>query len=210
MMTCEKSNPELIECARGRGILNHALEAHLAACETCRDRWEAERELTSHLRAMRIASVPPSIEWSKAILMREFDASRRRDRQVRWMWAMSSAAILVLSVVAVRDVWVRPGAGQNVTGIVKAQTYTPREYPQEAFAPAEEAGEKGFIRLPFALDPAPGETFEIVRTQLDPAQLTRMGVSVDPSLTGTLQADVMVGEDGLAQAVRLSNDDEGY
>jgi hypothetical protein len=210
MMTCEKANPELIECARGHAIPNHFLESHLAACESCRDRWEAERDLTSHLRAMRIASVPPSIEWSKAVLMREFDASRRRERQVRWMWAMSSAAILVLSVVAVRDVWVRPGAGQNVTGIVKAQTYTPREYPQEEFAPAEEAGEKGFIRLPFALDPVPGETFEIVRTQLDPAQLTRMGVTVDPSLTGTQQADVMVGEDGLAQAVRLSNDNEGY
>ena len=209
-MTCEKANPELIECARGRGIPNQALETHLATCENCRERWESERELTSHLRAMRIASVPPSIEWSKAVLMREFDAGRRRERQVRWMWAMSSAAILVLSVVAVRDVWVRPGAGQNVTGIVRAQTYTPREYPQETFAPAEEAGEKGFIRLPFALDPAPGETFAIVRTQLDPAQLARMGVTVDPNLTGTQQADVMVGEDGLAQAVRLSNDDQGY
>jgi hypothetical protein len=34
-----------------------------------------------------------------------------------------------------------------------------------------------------------------------------MGVSVDPDWSGTLQADVLVGEDGLAQAVRLSNDD---
>ena len=209
-MTCEKANPELVECARGHGVPNQALETHLAACETCRDRWEAERDLTSHLRAMRIAGAPGSIEWSKALLMREFDANRRRERQVRWMWAMSSAAILVLSVVAVRDVWVRPTASRNAIRIVKTQTYTPREYPQEAFLPAEEAGEKGFIRLPFALDPAPGETFEIVRTQLDPAQLTRMGVTVDPNLTGTQQADVMVGEDGLAQAVRLSNDDVGY
>jgi hypothetical protein len=154
---------------------------------------------------MRIAHVPASLEWSKAVLMREFDANRRHERQVRWMWGMSTAAILVLSVVAVRDVWMRPAHG--VTGTSVSQSYAPREYPQESFGPAEEAGEKGFIKVPFALPPAPGETFGIVRTQLDPAELARMGVSVDPAWTGSLQADVLVGEDGLPQAVRLSNDE---
>jgi hypothetical protein len=89
---------------------------------------------------------------------------------------------------------------------VQTREYSPREYPREGFGPAEEAGEKGFSKLPFALDPVPGETYEIVRTQLDPADLARMGVAVDPGWTGTLQADIVVGEDGLAQAVRLSND----
>jgi hypothetical protein len=123
------------------------------------------------------------------------------------MWAMSSAAVLLLSVVAVRDVWVRPSGAHGLSGgsgVVRA--FPLREYPQEGFTPAEEAGEKGFIKLPFALPPAPGETFGIVRTQLDPADLARMGVMADPGWTGTLQADVLVGEDGLAQAVRLSND----
>jgi hypothetical protein len=209
-MNCDLAGVELVECARSRAFPDDALEAHLAACKSCRERWEAERELTSHLRAMRIASVPASLEWSKAVLLREFDAHRRRERQVRWMWAMSSAAVLVLSVVAVRDVWVRPVAAPALSGgsvTVQARAYPPREYPQESFTPAEEAGEKGFIKVPFALDPAPGETFGIVRTRLDPVDLARMGVSVDPGWTGTLQADVLVGEDGLAQAVRLSNDD---
>jgi len=213
-MTCECARAELVECARS-GILtgalpDNALGTHLAACEACRERWEAERELTSHLRVMRLASVPASLEWSKAVLLREYDANRRRERQVRWMWAMSTAAILVLSVVAVRDVWMRPSAARNLSGgtaVVRA--YAPREYPQETFGPAEEAGEKNFIRVPFALPPAPGETFGIVRRQLDQAELVRMGVSVDPAWTGTVQADVLVGEDGLAQAVRLSNDDIG-
>jgi hypothetical protein len=213
-MTCECASTELVECARG-GMSpamsdNDALSAHLAACEDCRARWEAERELTAHLRAMRLVSVPASLEWSKAVLLREFDANRKRERQVRWMWAMSTAAILVLSVVAVRDVWMRPSAAVSLSGgtsVVRA--YAPREYPQESFLPAEEAGEKGFIRVPFALPPAPGETFGIVRRQLDQAELVRMGVSVDPAWTGTMQADVLVGEDGLAQAVRLSNDDIG-
>ena len=158
------------------------LEDHLAVCDSCRERWEAERELTSHLRVMRLANVPASLEWSKAVLLREFDANRRRERQVRWMWAMSTAAILVLSVVAVRDVWIRPvGAPKSVRrnfGVVRA--YAPREYPQESFAPAEEAGEKGFIQVPFALPPLRVRRFGIVRRQLDQAELARMGVSVDP------------------------------
>jgi hypothetical protein len=208
-MNCEIANVELVECARGHSLPDQALEAHLTVCESCRDRWEAERELTCHLRMMRIASVPASIEWSKAVLLRDFDAHRRRERQVHWMWAMSSAAVLVLSVIAVRDVWVRPSAASALSdgsATVQTREYAPREYPRESFGPAEEAGEKGFSKLPFALDPVPGETYEIVRTQLDPADLARMGVAVDPGWTGTLQADIVVGEDGLAQAVRLSND----
>ena len=206
-MKCETANLELVECARTREVPGQALGTHLAACESCRERWESERALTNHFRAMRIASVPDSLEWSKAVLLREFDATRRRERQVRWMWAMSTAAILLLSVVMVRDIRVRP-AGSAPSGMVtEAAAYAPREYPQEEFAPAAEAGEKGFIKVPFALDPAPGETFQVVRTQLDTAELARMGVSVDPGWTGSLQADVLIGQDGLTQAVRLSNDD---
>jgi hypothetical protein len=208
-MDCKFAGVALLECARSRKAPDDTLEAHLAGCRSCRERWEAERELTSHLRAMRLASVPASIEWSKAVLLREFDAHRRRERQVRWMWAMSSAAVLVLSVVAFRDVWSRPAVVPAVSGgsgMAHALVYPQREYQRETFTPAEEAGEKGFIALPFALPSVPGETFGIVRTQLDPAALARMGVSVDPGWSGTLQADLWVGQDGLPQAVRLSDD----
>jgi hypothetical protein len=207
-MNCKFAMAELVECARTGDVPDSALGAHLAECGSCREHWDAERDLTSHLRAMHLASAPGNSEWSKAVLMREFDAHRRRERQIRWMWAMSSAAVLVLSVVAVRDFWMRPAASPAVSGgSVAVQTYPLREYPQESFSPAEEVGEKGFIQVPFALPPAPGETFGIVRTQLDTADLARMGVSVDPGWNGTLQADVLVGQDGLPQAVRLSNDD---
>ncbi len=211
-MNCEQVSDELVECAR-LGVAPEAdLAAHLAGCSVCDERLRAQRELTAHLRAMRLASVSAidktDNSWKKAVMMREFDAHRRRERQVRWMWAMSSAAVLFLSVVALRDVWVRPSAGRSVheAGAMAHAAYPLREYAPEAFAPAEEAGEKGFTAVPFALPPAPGETFGIVRTQLDPADLARMGVSVDPGWTGTVQADLLVGQDGFTQAVRLSNE----
>ena len=214
MMNCESANPALVESARhglatGGALSDAALQAHLAVCESCRERWEAERNLTAHLRAMRLASVPASIEWSKAVLMRQFDANQRRERRVRWVrggvWAMSTAAALVFSVVAARDVWIRPRAVPGVSGV--ARTYPLTEYAQESFAPAEEAGEKGFIAVPFATPVAPGEILRIVRTELHPAALARMGVNVEPGWIGTLPADLLVGQDGFTQAVRLSTDD---
>ncbi len=207
-MNCEQASAELVECARLGTAVAAAVDQHLSTCDSCRERAEAERELSAHLRELRTNApgmdrLAANAQWDKAVLLREFDKQRKHERQVRWMWAMSSAAVLVLSVVAMRDVWMKPSGG---TPNVAAQSYPMREYSREAFEPAEEAGEKGFIKVPFALPPAPGETFGIVRTQLEPAELARMGVSVDPGWTGTLEADVLVGEDGFAQAVRLSND----
>ncbi|HEY4085513.1 MAG TPA: hypothetical protein VGM43_06220 [Bryobacteraceae bacterium] len=204
-MNCESARLELMECARRGGRMAAALRAHVDSCESCRSRWQAEQDLSNHLNALRIPAIPEGHEWGKAVLMREFDQHRGHVRQARWMWAVSAAAILVLSVVAVRDIGGRRG---DIEPAAAVQSFTPREYPQEAFTPAEEAGEKGFIKLPFALPPVPGETFGIVRTQLEPAQLVRMGVLVEPGWNGTVEADVLVGQDGLAQAVRLSNDDE--
>lgn len=181
------------------------LSAHVDSCESCRSRWQAEQDLSNHLNALRIPPIQEGHEWGKAALMREFDQHRRRVRQTRWMWTVSAAAVLLLSVVAVRDIGERRSDMEPSAAV---QSFTPREYPQETFTPAEEAGEKGFIKLPFALPPVPGETFGIVRTQLEPAQLVRMGVRVEPGWNGTVEADVLVGQDGLAQAVRLSNDDE--
>jgi len=204
-MNCESARLELVECARRGGEIPADVSAHVESCEGCRSRWQAEQDLSNHLNALRMPVIPQGHEWGKAVLMREFDQHRRHVRQVRWMWAGSMAAVLALSVLVVRDIG---GQHDGMEPAAAAQSFAPREYPQETFAPAEEAGEMGFIRLPFALPPVPGETFGIVRTELNPAQLARMGVRVDSGWSGAVEADVLVGQDGLAQAVRLSNDDE--
>ena len=152
-MNCEFATKELVECARRDLALSDDLAAHVAGCESCGDRWDAERDLTSHLRALRLVGEPANAQWGKAVLLRQFDAHRRHERQVRWMWAMSSAAVLLLSVGVMRDVWMKPTA-VPVPAIAGGEvTYPMRQYPQESFAPAEEAGERGFIKVPFALPP---------------------------------------------------------
>ncbi|HEU5022268.1 MAG TPA: hypothetical protein VFT60_10260 [Bryobacteraceae bacterium] len=204
-MNCESARLELMECARRGGNMPAALSAHVDCCESCRIRWQSEQDLSTHLRALRIPAIPEGHEWGKAALMLEFGRRRRHLRRARWMWAASAAAVLAVGAFTIRDIGQRHG---DMEPTAAAQPFTPREYPQETFALAEEAGEEGFIRLPFALPPVPGETFGIVRTELNPAQLARMGVRVDAGWSGTVEADVLVGQDGLAQAVRLSTGDE--
>jgi hypothetical protein len=207
-MNCEMAKAALVECARQGVPPEGVLKSHLAECRACDTRWESERNLTAHLRALHIASVPESIEFSKAVLLREFDANQKRERNMRRMrsvaWVMSSAAALIFSVVAMRDISAtRPAAPEKVA----AHAYALPEYAQESFAPAEEAGEKGFIAVPFATPLAPNEILRIVRTELHPAALASMGVNVEPGWEGALPADLLVGQDGFPRAVRVSNDD---
>ena len=65
----------------------------------------------------------------------------------------------------------------------------------------------GFIAVPYAPPLATGELVRIVHTELDPAALASLGVSVDPSWTTQLPADVLEGEDGMPRAVRVSEVD---
>ena len=217
MKNCESVGTELVECARQGGLPDGPLKSHLAECDSCCGRWDAERRLTGHLRALRIASVPPSFEWSKAVLMRDFDAHQKRERHLRWVrgmsWGLSTAAVLVLSLVGFRQVYstgarTRP-AGVAVSSAARAESareYVLPDYTPESFAPAVDAGEQGFIAVPFTTPLAPGEILRIVRTELHPATLVSMGVSVEQGWNGALPADLLVWQDGLPRAVRVAND----
>src|SRR6185437_2746516 len=143
-MNCELARLELMECARRGGKMPAGLSAHVDSCEGCRIRWQAEQDLSSHLSALRMPAIPDGHEWGKAALLRDFDQRRRHLRQVRWMWAVSAAAVLAVSVLTVRDIG---GQHDDMEPAAAVQSFTPREYPREAFTPAEEAGEKGFIKL---------------------------------------------------------------
>ena len=69
-----------------------------------------------------------------------------------------------------------------------------------------DADADGFIPVPYAAPLATGEFVKIVHTELDPAALASLGVSVDPSWTTQLPADLMEGEDGMPRAVRVSSE----
>ena len=74
--------------------------------------------------------------------------------------------------------------------------------PERRPAPAAAAGE--WYSLSYGLEPEPGEVAPVVRTRVPRTVLASFGVPVDPErATETIQADVVVGWDGRARAIRF-------
>jgi hypothetical protein len=62
----------------------------------------------------------------------------------------------------------------------------------------------GFVALPYSQSGVPIESLVVIRVALTPKELSSMGVAVPAAAsTAGWQADVLVGQDGVARAVRL-------
>jgi hypothetical protein len=148
---------------------------------------DAQRELTASLRQMAAVDAvskgaSPEV---RARLLREVRAVARAGRRsVMKVYAL--AAVLVIATAI--PVW-------------QLSTRSGVEPPMLA-APAAEVA-TGFY--PLAYNAIPVTQGSIVRLELSPASLTALGV--DPAVVGpqrsSVVADVLVGEDGLARAVRF-------
>lgn len=204
MMHCEEIEDRLVESARRELDPGKILRAHMHTCGACRERWEAEENLTAHVREMRLAAWNQrSSPESREMLMRRFAARNRSTVAPRWYWALAAAAALVISIFAIPDVEQRlrfsvtPSAQSGPT----VQSNSVAEVPADPQADSEA---DGFIAVPFVPPLATGEMTRVVHTELSPAALASLGVSVDPASTTQLPADVLLGEDGMPRAVRVS------
>jgi hypothetical protein len=156
-----------------------------------RDREEAGLDgPVLRLRAAAAARRPP--DEARDRLLDEFNALHASRRfQPRWA-LMAAAASLIAAALSLS--WhltpISPGAA------VVAQN----EWEQLA-GPAD--GE--FLALPYAPPLAPGESVDVVRTQLDTQALERMGVNIALASAASAQvtADLVLGQDGLPRAVRV-------
>ena len=196
-MTCGEAKLEIDESVHGGNWPRGPLAAHLKACGQCDAEWESQRDLARHLDAMRelAAAHRPPLD-RRARLMRDF-ASRQRQRKTasatKW-WGLAAAAALVLMASAGSRAW---------------DLLSPRNTPVIAMDTAPEGdGQEGFIAVPYAPALASGEALRVVRTELYPAALVSLGVDMDPTLTGRMPADLLVGEDGYPRAVRVSSEAE--
>jgi predicted anti-sigma-YlaC factor YlaD len=208
-MTCKGRIAEIVEHARRRAEPDMEMRAHLAACSDCSERWEAERQLTSQFRIMRIrAAARRPLEARRDSLMRDFARKHRPAPMPAWVWAVSAAAVLLFAAalgyatrnrVHVNSV---PASPAIRTHGVRAQQTILYEASADASALS---GDDDFIALPYAPPLAAGELVRVVHADLDPDVLASMGIDVDPSWASELPADVVVGEDGLPRAVRITD-----
>ncbi len=153
---------------------------------------EDNRELLEDLRALALdgpAQAPDRVEWQ---LRAEFRMRARRRRAKVWASFGGMAAIAAgIALFA----WVRetpkPAAAPQVIAAIPA-------------AAEDEASDASFYPLPEAEALPAVENAMVVRVQMTVSSLRLMGFPVDEDgPDGAVQAELLLGQDGLARGVRL-------
>jgi hypothetical protein len=153
----------------------------------------------------RAASAPGGLE--RAVLA-EFDAARRRTRG--WGIALGAgiAATLIAGAVLLRE---RPAPRPAVrTAAVVAKEALPgkpveRPHSRKRVAVSRSSfAEQPFITIPYTVPLAPEENVTVVRMTISPSAMAAVGFPLPASDPGSgAEADVLVGEDGRARAIRI-------
>jgi len=143
----------------------------------------------------------PTLE---ATLLREMGNAPTR-RVLKTTAVVAIAAALLLTLWPARS---KPTSKPNPTiahapkpePVTAVQVHQPRRRHQNAPKPAT----LEFIRIPYSAPLEPGERTEIVRVELPVSAFASTGLQIATSDTSAkAQADLVIGEDGMARAIRL-------
>ena len=188
-MNCQRWTQEILEGSRRGAGPSDALSMHLAECPRCAARWESQTELTRHLGRMRAAVSPlRSPGDARLRLLAAFDRKREAEQtRPRWVWgAVAAAAVLALTLSLSR------------TPALHSRPARPSPDAVEEMALDNE-----FVPVPYAPPLAQGEVVEVVRMDLSPDALARLGFITQAGYPSEITAELAIGEDGLPRAVRL-------
>ncbi len=188
--------------------LPHEASEHLGDCPGCAAAWQRRGTLAAGLRRLAVdwrrVEAPARVE---AELVSAFRAQRSgRDLPVplpvrsAWMPLVSglAAALLVTAgLLILRDRPVAPVRHAPPAAVAMAEAAMDDDTPDS----------DGFIPLPNAQRISPDEAVNVVRVEVPRSAMLAVGlpVSADQSLE-LVEADIKMGTDGLARAVRFVNE----
>jgi hypothetical protein len=156
---------------------------------------ENEPELRDGLRALAAEEPREAPSHVEQFLMGKFRARARRRRLALWGSAGAgiAAAVAIIGLMA----WM------NSTAVTQADQ-------QDHVVVRTDDVAASFYPTPDADALAPIETAMVVRVQLPMSSLRLMGLPVSEDFSGDpIQADVLLGQDGLARGVRLIQGNSG-
>jgi hypothetical protein len=234
-MSCGFYRMSLMEMARG-GPVDTAAGLHADTCGGCAEFLVAQRRLYVVTRGLAArahsASLPQGLE---RVLLAEFDEVRGAVSHSRRFWfaagAFALTATALLAVVLMRSpeaapvpvavqeptpkVLAQPVPETPVVAVARPVTMPPRPQLRPkpvAKAPAAEQQETAFVSIPYTMPLAPNERADVVRMDIPVAALIAAGLPMKVrDMSANASADVLVGEDGRARAVRLiSVSDSGF
>ena len=177
----------------------NAEHSHLAGCPVCQARWNHRREIEAGLRAVaadcRKLEAPARVE---ARLLKAFRAQSgipERRAQRRWIpaltWAAAFATMLALGFFLMQQR--EPEAARSMAphGTERASLEMPNDM-------------EGFIPLPNTEAVQANEEMGVVHVEVPRSAMLAVGLEVSADRAGEMvQADVMLGSDGVARAVRF-------
>jgi len=176
-------------------------EAHLAACRACGAHMARQRELAAGLR--RVAEsfsgmrAPARLESRLLHAFREQNGLPAPARQRRWLVPLcwSAAAALLLAAALFLTAGKQPAPARSTPPTAEMASL------QEVDATVQD---DGFIPLPNAEQIGPNDTVNLVRMEVPRATMVELGFAGGADRgSDRVVADVLLGADGLARAVRF-------
>jgi hypothetical protein len=191
---------------------------HAETCEACAERLEDARTLAQGLKEAAEAEAeleaPAELETRMMTAFREHHRSEERakyrQRRVRARWAewtaIAAAAVALVTIGAWNFSRGPAGVTKNPSASVSgAMNAGARVAPQpEGGAETAEVFGSDFVPVPYGESMSPDDAGLVVRVSMTRSALGSLGYPVD-EMHGEemIQADLLVGEDGLPRAVRV-------
>jgi hypothetical protein len=212
-MSCEDFENDIVDLARGEEIGEAARGqalGHADECPRCAGRLEDERAVTSVLRSLAArtagAEAPPRVEAALRHALREpgragagGNAAAGPSRAIELLLLAAAAAILAAIVVVPPRVGRFP---EPAPMAAPAGAPTMVSGPEGATVPAAENAE--FVSLTYGEDLRELDSLQVVSVELPRTALAALGwPSADNVQTGSVTAEVIVGHDGVARAIRF-------
>jgi HAMP domain-containing protein len=186
------------------------VQAHLAGCAVCNAVLNDQRALAAGLRAAAVdwrrTKAPGRMEGMLLAAFRG-QAGLAAPPPARHWWstalAWTAAALVVAGAFLLftnRARQVQPPVNQSAATELAAIDWSAR-LPAELTA---EGGGEGFIPVPNADRLPPNEDLNVVRVEVPRSAMIALGYSVTADRAAErVRADVLLGSDGLARAVRF-------
>jgi len=219
-LNCREFRDLLMESARGTPLdvdSRRTLAAHLVVCPQCARDFEAQRVLTAAFHDLEDAVPPAEAAAMEKTLLAEFDRVNRGKHRHLAPWLAIAAALLIGAIMAGRLLVERreeppaplvvriappapPVLAARATPVPKHRA----KLRKPAVPPADNIDSRPFVAIPYTVPLAPYERAEVVRMDLPVSAVIAAGLPLEVSDSGAqARADVLVGEDGRARAIRL-------
>ena len=231
-MSCHHIEPFIVDFARGATsdqVREDALNRHLLGCPNCTgiDRTRA-RDVGGAPSSGRVNRRTAAQSGPGRSAARDLRPGRRGSpphaHAPLWMGAIAATVIIgTVATLLVRlpsripqavDSSAPPAAAVSVAGASLPSAAAPatsgderptrtRPAPPVAEEPGDVAAAADFMLWPGAAAWPPFESGELVRVTLPLDALPALGFASPPAADAVVQADVLVGQDGFARAIRL-------